>query len=89
VAEHGGRPVSLAEYRVSTVRPVAGKVRYYLSVAVVGLHHSHTPQTGPGRLAPWYAVGTDLLAYRQGRLEIPSMLPFLDELTAIAAQLDP
>ena len=88
VAQYSGRPAALAEYRVSTVRPTGTKVRYYLSVAVVGLRRPQPLQNGPGRPVPWYVTGPDVLGHRKGRLDIASMLPVLDELTAVAARLD-
>lgn len=85
---HGGRPVILAEYRYRpTGFPWSHRI-IAISVAVVELRTPHPPQYGPGGPKSWVVAGTDLLTWRDGNLEIPAILPVVDQLRTVAAQLE-
>jgi hypothetical protein len=88
VGRRGSRSVTVAEYRYSAATEM-GPQWLTLAVAVVGLRSPRPRHSGAGRSGPWHVAGTDLLAHRDGRLEIPGIFAVVDELLEVAAWFEP
>jgi len=87
--QSGGRPVQLAEYRYKTASGSGTFARHNVAVAAVQLRAPHPPRSGQGRACRWQVAGAYVLAWHDGDLAIPAILPTLDELLAVAAWLEP